>query len=749
MKQSKKILTLAVGCITGLLAVPSIAQESRLQVEEIIVTATKRAVSLQDVPIAITAVTSSDIAGAGLESIQDAASMVPNFEFPTSRNPGESDVAIRGISANIPFSSAGFDAGFGVYLDGVYQGRQDAANADLGEVERIEVLRGPQGTLFGKNTIAGAINIVTKKPGNEFEGKFEADIGDYEYRRARGLINIPLIEDKLAARFSATRASRGGYVTNVTTNDDDVGSYDQWGARANFAYTPTETSRFYLSFDASDYDEKTYVVENIENGGAEGEVSFDNEKYTTHTDMQDLAGTSGFGTSLTYEHDFSNGYSLTSITGYRANEASVFWDVDLRPMEGYYSDLVFDQSQFTQEIRIASPSDGQFDYVAGLYYYEHENDFLNASCIGIDWFAYAGCFNYNHELKTSSYAAFVHANYRINDQLSMFGGMRYTDESKSFSKSTTDIDPPGYVSGILGGLEGQYPDIRDIDNDNVSTTLGLQFSASDNAMYYASFATGFKSGGYNSAATSLFELESNLTVDPEKATSYEVGIKSSWMDNRLTANAALFVIDYEDLQVQVWDPSIGLGGVSVWGNAAKVGSQGLELETVFQATENLQLAAAVGYVDATYDVFPGVALPEGEGAPGDDNDGLIDAKTDASGNQVPIAPKWNANVTASHQYPLKNGGSLVTRIEYTYKGDRFSDQGSANTPGDELPSYSLVNLRLGYNPEAANWSVNLWARNLTNTQKAEESRYFNFVGARQTKRYMTPRTYGVSFNYDF
>jgi iron complex outermembrane receptor protein len=237
-------------------------------------------------------------------------------------------------------------------------------------------------------------------------------------------------------------------------------------------------------------------------------------------------------------------------------------------------------------------------------------------------------------------------------------------------------------------------------------------------------------------------------VDPEKATSYEVGIKSSWMDNRLTANAALFVIDYEDLQVQVWDPSIGFG-VSVWGNAAKVGSQGLELETVFQATENLQLAAAVGYVDATYDVFPGVALPEGEGAPGDDNDGLIDAKTDASGNQVPIAPKWNANVTASHQYPLKNGGSLVTRIEYTYKGDRFSDQGSANTPGDELPSYSLVNLRLGYNPEAANWSVNLWARNLTNTQKAEESRYFNFVGARQTKRYMTPRTYGVSFNYDF
>ena len=218
MKQSKKILTLAVGCITGLLAVPSIAQESRLQVEEIIVTATKRAVSLQDVPIAITAVTSSDIAAAGLESIQDAASMVPNFEFPTSRNPGESDVAIRGISANIPFSSAGFDAGFGVYLDGVYQGRQDAANADLGEVERIEVLRGPQGTLFGKNTIAGAINIVTKKPGNEFEGKFEADIGDYEYRRARGLINIPLIEDKLSSRFSVTTASRGGSVTNVTTN---------------------------------------------------------------------------------------------------------------------------------------------------------------------------------------------------------------------------------------------------------------------------------------------------------------------------------------------------------------------------------------------------------------------------------------------------------------------------------------------------------------------------------------------------
>lgn len=749
MKHNKNILVFVVGCFSSLLAVHSNAQQSGLQVEEVIVTATKRAVSLQDVPISITAITASDISEAGLQSIQDAASMVPNFEFPTSRNPGESDVAIRGISANIPFSSAGFDAGFGVYLDGVYQGQQDAANADLGEVERIEVLRGPQGTLFGKNTIAGAINIVTKKPGDKFEGKLEADIGNYEYRRARGQVNIPLIEDKLSSRFSVTTASRGGYVTNVTTNDDDVGSYDQWGARANFAYTPSEKSRFYLSFDASDYEGKTYVVENLENGGPEDEVSSDSQKYTTHTDMQDLGGTSGFGTSLTYEQDFANGYSLTSITGYRANKSSIFWDVDLRPIDGYSSFLGKDQSQFTQEIRIASPSDGQFDYVAGLYYYEYENDFVTEGCVGVDWFGLPGCFRYDVDLKTTSYAAFVHANYRINDQLSLFGGLRYTDESKSFSKLANNIDTPGYVSSILGAIEGQYPDLPDVEHDNVSTTLGIQFATSDDAMLYASFATGFKSGGYNTAVTSPSQFETNLIVNPETATSYEVGIKSNWMGNRLTANASFFLIDYEDLQVQVWDPTIGIGGASVWGNAAKVESKGLELETVLQATENLQLAAAIGYTDATYDIFPGVALPEGVGSFGDDNDGVLDARTDASGNRVPIAPKWNANITASHQYPLQTGGSVVTRVEYIFKGERFSDQGSANSPGDELPSYSLLNLRIGYKPEAANWSLDLWARNLTDTQKAEESRYFNFVGARQTKRYMTPRTLGVSFNYDF
>ena len=751
MNYKIKMLAVAVGCVTAISAAQaqqSNTQSSEWLVEEILVTATKRAQSVQDVPIAITAITAGDIIASGSQSMQDVASLVPNFEFPTSRGPGEADIAFRGISSNIPFFSPGFDSGFGVYLDGVYLGRQDAANADLGEVERLEVLRGPQGTLFGKNTIAGAVNIVTKKPSEEFEGNLKADLGNYDYRRARAMVNVPLIENTLSARFSATTASRGGYVTNLFNNDDDYGSYDKWGARANIAYTPSDTSRFYLSFDASDYEDKRYILENLENAGAE--VSSDDKKYTIYLNGVDEAGTSGFGTSLTYEQDFANGYTLTSLTGFRDNSADSVWDDDLRPVVGFDRVDSMDQTQFTQELRIASPADGQFDYVAGLYYFDYENDYDYEAYVGVDWFGLPGSVLFDHHLESESYAAFVHSNYRFNDQWSMYAGARYTDETKSFSKSATGIEPAfGYISGILGNIEGQYPDLEDINNENVSWTAGLKFAASDDLMLYAGIATGFKSGGFNVAVEKLSELDTNLTVDPEETTSYELGMKSSWMDNRLVANVSLFYIDYTDLQVQSWDPTLGTGGLSIWSNAAKVESKGLELETVFHATENLKISAALGYTDATYKDFTGVALPRGNDSFGDDNDGVIDAKTDASGNRVPIAPELNLTVVADHRYLLDGGKALVTRIEYTHKGDRYSDQGSANTPDDLLPSFNMMNLRLGYRPGNADWSIDLWVRNLTDTQKAEESRYFNFVGKRLAKRYMEPRTYGLSVNYDF
>ena len=709
----------------------------------IIVSATKRAENIQDVPIAITALSADDVKMSGSQSVQDAAALVPNFEFPTSRYAGDADISIRGIFNNVREFGAGFDVGYGVYLDGVFQGRQNAANVDLGEVERIEVLRGPQGTLFGKNTIAGAINIITKRPGNDFEATLEADIGNWDLFRLRGMINAPIIEGKLAMRLSAFKAQRDGYVTNVTLNDNDVGSYDQWGVRAQIELTPNDSSRFYLSVDALDFEGSTYVLENVTSPGPE--LSWDTIKYTTHNDFQDTSEKDEIGVALTWEQELGGGYDLTSITAYKDYNNAFMQDGDLRAIGGFNWIHDEDQSQFTQEVRIASPSDRRFDYVAGVYYFNQTIEPQFRWRFEADVFGSLGIIDTDAKFKSEGYAGFLHSNFRFNDVWAIYGGLRYTNEKKSHEKIITSI-PSGFATAF-GFLEDAPFPIPDIKNDNVSWTAGLRVKPTDNLMFYGGVSTGFKSAGYNISANTLAALDTNLTVDVEKAINYEVGAKTSWLQDRLIANAAFFYIDYTDLQVSVWDPTIGaLGGIA-FRNAASVTSKGIELELSYWPTERLSISAAIGYTDATFDEFPGVTLPRGVGGFGDANDGILDGRTDAAGNRVPLAPKWNVGSAISYQQPTTFGGTFISRLDVNYKSSRFSDQGAANTPDDFLPAQVLLNARIGYQSEDEKWSVYLWSRNLGNSQKEDESRWYAFLGAASlTKRYIEPRTYGVTLS---
>ncbi len=707
--------------------------------EEVVVTATKRASSLQDVPISITALTSTDIKNTGSQDFRDLSNNIPNITFPNGAGYyGSVDIAIRGIYSRVHLDQIGFDAGLGVYVDGVYTGKSMSSNADLLDIERVEVLRGPQGTLFGKNTIAGAINIVSKKPGNEFEGSIEAELGNYDLYRIKVGANIPIIENLLASRISLSKASRDGYITNVFLNDDDVGSYDNFSSRLQLAYTPTDETRVYLNVDIFDSDVKPYVLENLL--GASSAYPSDNKHYTIYRDIEELSDQDNHGISLIVEHDLANGFSVTYISGFRDDITFIQSDVDSTPLFGDHAFLEVEQKMWTQEFRVSSPADTWYDYVAGLYYFNQRNNREILGELGSDWSPLLeGNIFTELSIDVVSYAAFVHSNIRLDDRFTLFAGARYTDETKEISKASQfNGDSPPSVSLFT---EGDFSIPLDVEDRDPSWIVGLQYQITGDAMIYGSVSTGVKSGAFN-APFSYSDADladpSSITVAPEFVTNYEIGFKSSWLDGQLRLNGAMFYMDYKDLQVRAYNPSGGLAGLGAieLSNAGAATSEGFELELSARPIEGLAITAGLGYVNAQFTDFEGLAAPRG---------GFIDA----SGNEIPLAPKITFNTAIQYDGTFGNGGSWMSRLEYNYVDERYAAEGAVGTREYLLPDYSVLNARIGFRTSDDHWGVYFWGKNLTNEQEPTEARFSAFITPRYAQRYLDPRTYGLSIGYQF
>jgi len=743
-------------------------------IEEVVVTATRRAASIQDVPISITALTDEDIEATGAQSLQDLADSVTNMIYPDSAYAGGADISIRGIFSRVDPFQVGFDSGFSVYLDGAYLGRSFSNNTDLGEIERVEVLKGPQGTLFGKNTIAGAISVVSKKPdANNFGASVKVDAGNYGLARLRGSVNVPMIEDTLAARLSIQTTKRDGYVKNLTIPGDDRGNQDIDSGRLQIGYTPSEDTDIYLNIDVLDSKYNPmggYGIEFTEVTpiGARTDVfvegvDYDNVPFTTFRDIREPVVQKNRGVSLSIEHRLKNDFTLASITGWRDDTLETVQDIDAVPYDGYHM-LRRDNKQemLTQEFRVSSPAYDRFDFVAGLYMLKQDNLYSPLGRIGEWWFGpgLAGVLaDIENEVNVKSYAAFFHGNIRLTDYLTLFGGGRYTAETKkqnlisNFVRNADGTPSAGLCTafGYECGTNVRAP--VDIDDKEPSWTIGLRYTASPDFMTYGSIARGFKSSAFNYSNNQQKDFDNNvLMATPEFVTSYEVGFKSDWLENRLRVNASFFYLDYEDLQVKSFCPSCGLlgAGANIFGNAAAVTSQGFELEVRSQLTESLSAGLGIGYVDSKFDDFKGLALPRGAGAPGDEKDANpMDGLTDASGNQVPLAPKWTANATLEHVHSLALGGNVVSRLDYNFIDERYGAEGASNTADYLLPAYGTLKMRFGYEAANERWSVFLWAKNLTDEVEPEEARFSAFISNRYGYRYIEPRTYGVSFTYGF
>jgi iron complex outermembrane receptor protein len=707
-------LPLAIAIAAALISPQGLAQEQSADarvLEEVIVTAQRRDQSLQDVPIAISALGAEDIQRLNATDVRDLQFATPNLVV-VSSNAAQPFFGMRGIADTS--RNPGYEQRVGVYVDGVWVGRSAASNQSVLDIESVEVLRGPQGTLFGKNTVAGAININTLKPGPEFGGYLQAEAGNYGYFRQAGALNVP-IADNFFGKVSFSTANRDGFSEDVVFGGKEYDGKDERAVRAQLLWRASDATTFELSFD--DYKNNFR--------GLVGESTVDRlapKTYQVALDGNQLFESANDGVALTIDHEFGNGYTVTSITGLR----SEFWSVvgvdeDYTPQPIAFTDLTESKGDYlSQELRLASPEGERFDYVVGLYYLDQDVTGRGTARVFARALAptapavYVGA-AYDADVKTEQFAVFAHGNLRLTDHWSITGGVRYTDESKDLDYSITDTSRL-FTNGTAND---------DRSEENWAPKISLNWTPGADLLVYASYGKAFKSGGWN---TDFIPNLAALPFDGEEAESIELGVKSTLAGDRLRVNAAVFDSTNSDFQVQSFVPLPNGGTVLTVSNASEVRSRGFEADVQWVATDWLRLWATYGYTDAKFESFRDCGA----------------AGVDCTGNRPAAAPENSWSLGSELTFPLF-GGDVFAQVDYTSRDEFYSNP--SNLPVTLNESLSLLNGRVGWNSPENRWSVSVWGKNLTD----EESQIWStrsFLGIPRAS-YTDPMTYGLSLRWNF
>ena len=694
--------------VAGVGAFGATAASAQSAVEEVIVTATRREQNLQTVPVAVTAFTEQELQRRGAVSLRDLQYSVPNFNYSGNDFNRRPDVSLRGITSTA--RSPGEDGSIGFYVDGVFLARPTDWNPDIQGLERVEVLRGPQGTLFGKNTIAGAVNMVSKRPQKEFGASLDVEAGNYKAFRAVGIVDMPLIADKLYSRVSLTRFSREGFGRNVFDNSR-VDSEDRWGGRIQLRATPFENLEANLSYDYMT-ETPTRVMREVISGT--NPLTFIPGARTVNFDRENVNERTLQGLHLTLDTDFGD-YKLTTITAYRKSFVNFEVDEDTGPLDDQRTKILDHNHQFSHEVRLASPTGGSLDYVVGLYYLyvfaDQSGGFVQNGTASP---FFPGLTGANRAVAANSYAAFANANYHINDQWTVNVGLRYGYETKRLEFNRFNLN-----GGFFGGAFPAFGPITDkiLDHD-LSPTVGLQYQPTDEIMAYAKWSRGNKSGGWNAGLS----FRGAAAYAAEQVDNYEAGFKADFLDGRARTNVAVFYMDYRNLAVTTFGGLTNGVGFNV-DSAAKAVIKGAELDFTLVPIDGLEVAGGLGYLDTEYENY------------------LTSAAANNNGNRLTFAPKWTANLRAQYVRPLSDKLDLMVRGEWQYRGDQYGNP--ANTAPSRTPAYTLLNARVGVSSHDDQWGVYLWGRNLADKD------YLNYADTLGTDRigtYGSPRTFGVALN---
>ena len=740
---SKSVMAVAVSAIA--------LTTNAATLEEIVVTAQQRAESLQDVPVSVAAVTAKKISDSGIVDLQGLSELVPNFSI--NETGISTTVTIRGISSGI---NSGFEQSVGMYNDGIFYGRDQLARVPMIDMERVEVLRGPQGILFGKNSIAGAVSQISAKPTDEFEGSvtalYEPDHGETDLRM---VLSGPLT-DNLSGRLAVMTRELDGYVKNTELGVDEQNE-DEQVVRATLRWDVNDSVTATLKSSQSTFD---VLGRNMEVYQSFGHLEALNSVYNSptapwsvDTELNYIADNNGHfsnnevnNSTLTVDWDLE-GLTLTSVTGYVDYEFTESCDCDFTGAPVFDAGRQEEYQQLSQEFRLTSDLGSNFDYIAGLFFQDTDLTYADQiqlpdptvvnTALGLlgagalQPFAPGSSTDRTFNQEGEVIALFAQGTWSVSEALRLTVGGRYTEEKKDANRQqrhkanatfggqympAVTADPVSGAYNVLYGIFAieAYDQINGkLDDSSFSPVVTMEWDANPDTMVYATWTKGYKSGGFdarsnghpdasvNNGLKSGAAITGSWEFANEEATSVELGSKMSLADGAAELSVAWYMTDYTDLQVSQFDGTLGFNVT----NAGEAKVQGIEADGRWALTDNITLTGSVAYLDFNYEKFPNSQCYFQQ----EDTDG--DKLCDAGGERKEFTPELQANLGAAWASEMSNGLELNASLDVSFMDEYLY---AANLdPRSKQDAYSMVNARIALAGSEGAWELALLGRNLT------------------------------------
>ena len=704
--------------LTAVLSAAVIPGMALAQLEEVTVTAERRTANIQDVPISVQAFSADELTDVVVTQPVQLGQIVPGLQY--SKQTGQANPYIRGIGTQN--TAVGDESTVATYVDGVYIMGMQAAATSFNNIERVEVLKGPQGTLFGRNTTGGLIQIITRDPVHEPEFRFGIDYGEYETWEVN-LYGSTGLSDTVAADLSVYYSDQGeGFGENLVTGSD-VNITEDLVARTKWLVQPNEDVTLKLSLDYA----RTKTDVASARGPMEGAIGIDGglvfqgclgtgagfaacsaaaqangtghaeDFWDTQANVNSPSEAEQLGGALHLTWQMPE-FDVVSITAYRDTEVEAVLDQDAVRLQVIDAVLDREEDQFSQELQLVSNNSDNYNWIIGAFFMDAESSYspFQLEGLGLPLLA-PGVTFVDMEVTQSltSYSLFAQGTYDITEALSITGGVRWTEDEREMDGVTT-------IS--FGPVDVPLPFDVDETFSEPTWRLALDYRVSDDMMLYASYNRGFKSGLFNSVVSSGMP---SPAVDPEIIDAYEVGLKSDWMDGRMRANLAIFFYDYEDLQLQFVN-----AGATVLGNAASAEIWGSELTVLAAVSDNLDLRLGLSWLDAEYTDYPDAPIS----TPSDLGFGPIGGNSvtngDVSGNKMARAPDFTSSLGANYTRTVLDGLKFKANINWYYNDGFYWYEDNRV----KQESYDVINAAVSLGHADDDWTVRLWVKNLTDEE---------------------------------
>lgn len=665
-------------------------EHSRAVLEEIIVTAEKREASVQDTAISITAYSGELLQNLEIRELQSLSAQTPSMAF--SRAGGEAQIYLRGVGNNT--FGVGVDPSIALHLDGIYLGRAQMGLGQFMDMERVEVLRGPQGTLYGRNATGGTVNMVTRGPSADWEGYIRGYYGNFDRKQGEAAVGGP-VSDTVGIRLAIRAIDDDGFTDDlVAAGGSDIDDQTSISGRGIIEFTPNEDFTLRVQADWTDFDSHNRTIRPLDNTGIAqtlGALPVGDLDETRNNIPSFLDYETG-GITAKLEWMLTDNILLTSVTGYREFEDSFRFNTDGTELDVTETQFERDTDQISEEIRLSSVGLERWEWLVGYYYFNEEKEealglpnrkFANATLFT------PNSFNLFAENETTAHAVFGQLAYDLNEQFKLTFGARYSYEKKD------DLGASSFAlnfDGLRNPANTANPTVRRTRTDSwnaFTPKVGLDFRYSDDVLFYFTASRGFKSGGTNSLSTGT------TSFDPEIIWSYEGGMKSEWADGKVRFNVSAFYYDYSDLQVSTF-----INGTVRIDNAASAEIMGAEFDLTTLISEQLSWHLGLSLLDTEYQDFIS-AFGTNAGGP---------IVTNLSGNELINAPNLKLSTTLNYDYPLSSGAVFAFTGQLSYQSEVFFSKENESLMSQD--GYALVDVRLAYVSANQKWEIAGIARNL-------------------------------------